>query len=344
MTIDQNVGTRVDVRLLTQQAGEARAQGYYLRAADLYHEAAAGARTVEDRLHLTMREVYCRLSVGDRTAAEELAPEVFDQVERIVEALGAALATAAVLWNSGGVTNVMFPFLMNFSLPIAALAAIWWHLDRRTVRHDVAASLWLMLALATSGLGLMTAVAVGVELVWVAVADRRVDWRRWLTLAPGPVLWLIWYLGYGVDSPASGGLRPVVSYAVRMIWGGFGSLVGGNRWLGLVVAAAMAFLIVAALVRRTFDGRIAAALAAPLAFAVLTAISRIGVVPAIPPDELRYQWTPALDLALGASNLTDAYPERSNEDIYYFGNLPYDILSGIGVNGAYWYARLDCRW
>jgi diguanylate cyclase (GGDEF)-like protein len=76
MTIDQNVGTRVDVRLLTQQAGEARAQGYYLRAADLYHEAAAGARTVEDRLHLTMREVYCRLSVGDRTAAEELAADV----------------------------------------------------------------------------------------------------------------------------------------------------------------------------------------------------------------------------------------------------------------------------
>ena len=205
--------------------------------------------------------------------------------------IGATLATAAVLWNSGGVTNVMFPFLMNFSLPIAALAAIWWHLDRRTVRHDVTASLWLMLALATSGLGLMTAVAVGVELVWVAVSDRRVDWRRWLTLAPGPALWLVWYVAYGVDSPASGGLRPVVSYAVRMVWGGFGSLVGGNRWLGLVVAAAMALLIVAALVRRTFDGRIAAALAAPLAFAVLTAISRIGVVPAIPPDELRYQWT-----------------------------------------------------
>lgn len=60
--------------------------------------------------------------------------------------------------------------------------------------------------------------------------------------------------------------------------------------------------------------------------------------------ELRYQWTPALDLALGASNLTDAYPERSNEDIYYFGNLPYDILSGIGVNGAFWYARLDYSW
>ena len=32
--------------------------------------------------------------------------------------------------------------------------------------------------------------------------------------------------------------------------------------------------------------------------------------------------------------------DRSNEDIAYFGNLPYDVLSLIGSNGAYWYTRV----
>ncbi|MDC7806095.1 TonB-dependent receptor [Luteimonas sp BLCC-B24] len=45
-------------------------------------------------------------------------------------------------------------------------------------------------------------------------------------------------------------------------------------------------------------------------------------------------------LAIGGQNLTDAYADRSNDDIFYFGNLPYDVLSGIGSSGAYYYTRL----
>ena len=45
-------------------------------------------------------------------------------------------------------------------------------------------------------------------------------------------------------------------------------------------------------------------------------------------------------MALGGLNLTDEYPDLSNEDIYYFGNLPYDVLSPIGSNGAYYYTRV----
>ncbi|MEH6592261.1 MAG: TonB-dependent receptor [Halioglobus sp.] len=47
------------------------------------------------------------------------------------------------------------------------------------------------------------------------------------------------------------------------------------------------------------------------------------------------QWT----LALGGNNLTDEYPDESIDDIAYFGNLPYDVLSGVGMNGAYYYFR-----
>ena len=46
-------------------------------------------------------------------------------------------------------------------------------------------------------------------------------------------------------------------------------------------------------------------------------------------------WT----VAIGADNLTDEYPDRSLGDIPYFGHLPYDVLSGIGMNGRYLYLR-----
>ncbi|MNN44690.1 TonB dependent receptor [compost metagenome] len=56
--------------------------------------------------------------------------------------------------------------------------------------------------------------------------------------------------------------------------------------------------------------------------------------------EVEYRITPKWSVAIGGQNLTDNYPDKSNEDIHYFGNLPYDVLSPIGSNGAYWYGRV----
>ncbi|MBN6152168.1 TonB-dependent receptor [Xanthomonas sp. AmX2] len=56
--------------------------------------------------------------------------------------------------------------------------------------------------------------------------------------------------------------------------------------------------------------------------------------------EVEYRITPQWSVALGGQNLTDNYSDLSNEDIYYFGNLPYDVLSPIGSNGAYYYGRV----
>jgi hypothetical protein len=231
----------------------------------------------------------------------------------------------------------MFPFLMNSSLPIAALAAIWWHLDRAGVttgegaerrsplRDELWASWWLIVALATSGLGLMVAVAVGVELLWT-----RPPLRRWAVLAPGPALWLAWYAAYGVDSPPSGGVRSVVSYAARMLLGGFASLVGGTRWLGVPLIVGFGALIAASIMKGTFGARALASLAAPVAFAVLTAVSRIGVVPAIPPDELRYQWTIGAFLVVAAVELLRAptADERGRTADHGFEGSP--LISIIG--------------
>ena len=44
-------------------------------------------------------------------------------------------------------------------------------------------------------------------------------------------------------------------------------------------------------------------------------------------------------LALGGTNVLDTYPDRSSSDINYFSNFPYDVLSPIGFNGAFFYGR-----
>ncbi|MGA4634801.1 TonB-dependent receptor plug domain-containing protein [Pseudomonas solani] len=55
--------------------------------------------------------------------------------------------------------------------------------------------------------------------------------------------------------------------------------------------------------------------------------------------EVQYKFTPQFSVALGGNNLTDRYPDRSSSEINYGGNLPYDVLSPVGSNGAYYYAR-----
>lgn len=60
--------------------------------------------------------------------------------------------------------------------------------------------------------------------------------------------------------------------------------------------------------------------------------------------EVGYQASENVNLYAGASNLFDAYPDRSNGDIFYFGNFPYDVLSPIGMNGRYLYAGVRTSW
>jgi len=215
----------------------------------------------------------------------------------------AGFAVTAVLWNEAGNTNLMFPFLMNFSIPLAALLATWWHLDRATdpdeagrsgTRHEVGASVWLAVALATSGLGIMAMGAVGVELV-----ISRAPVRRWLILAPGPVLWAAWFLTHRDSSEVSTDIGAVISYAARMLLGGTTSLAAGWQPGGVVLLVLLAsFIAVAGLRWRSLDARSLAALAAPLLFIAFTALTRLTITPRIVPDELRYRWTIAAYLVM----------------------------------------------
>jgi iron complex outermembrane receptor protein len=56
--------------------------------------------------------------------------------------------------------------------------------------------------------------------------------------------------------------------------------------------------------------------------------------------QAEYKFTKQLSLAIGADNVLDTYPDLSSDDINYAGNFPYDVLSPIGMNGAFYYARV----
>jgi len=217
-----------------------------------------------------------------------LGVTVFVYSRKRVGQVGGALVALLVLFNASAVTNVAFPFLLNFSLPLAAMVWMWWFLDREPLRDEIAASASLGVALASSGIGLLAMAAAGVELLWT-----RARVRRWLVMAPPVLLYVAWYAGFHAPvAKGKGGPGAVLEYAARMVLGGFASLVGNWKPGGVVLAVAFVVLLGLGAVRwRTLDGRVAGGLAAVATFALLTAWTRIGIFPKIPPDEARYCWT-----------------------------------------------------
>jgi iron complex outermembrane receptor protein len=55
--------------------------------------------------------------------------------------------------------------------------------------------------------------------------------------------------------------------------------------------------------------------------------------------DVEFDVTKQLAVAIGANNVLDEYPDRSSDDINFFGNLPYDVLQPITFNGAFYYLR-----
>ena len=55
--------------------------------------------------------------------------------------------------------------------------------------------------------------------------------------------------------------------------------------------------------------------------------------------EASFDVSDAITVAVGADNIADEYPDVASADNSFFGHLPYDVISPIGMNGAFWYAR-----
>jgi hypothetical protein len=198
----------------------------------------------------------------------------------------AALAALSVMWFSTAQYNLLFPLLVNFSLPLACTAGIWLLLDRETRRADIAGGVLLAVALATNSVGLVTVVVVATELLW-----RRAPLRRWLPFIPPLALWLVWYAKYHTPMAGPGSAGAVIRYALHEIQATFAGFAGGSNAVGYVLLIATAIVFVLSIVHwHTFNARAAAALAGLGAFALLTAYTRQGFVPPVVATTPRYLW------------------------------------------------------
>jgi diguanylate cyclase (GGDEF)-like protein len=105
------------VRHLAEQAAAARAEGHYLRAAELYHDATRRTDAIDERLHLMMREVNCRLAANDRHRGEQLAAVVAAEARSeqcwsaLADALG-VLIESSMLAHRFGEANERLSELM----------------------------------------------------------------------------------------------------------------------------------------------------------------------------------------------------------------------------------------
>jgi hypothetical protein len=198
----------------------------------------------------------------------------------------AALAALSILWFSTAQFNVLFPLLINFSVPLAATVAIWMLLDRDTALCDLAAGGFLAVALASNSVALITLAAVGTELLL-----RRAPLRRWLPFAPPFALWLLWYISYRTPVAGPGGVAETLRYALHEIQATFAGFAGGWDPGGYVLFGATVGVFTLSIVRwRTFNARAASALTAVALFALLTSFTRAGFVPPVPATTPRFLW------------------------------------------------------
>src|SRR5215471_4898548 len=214
-----------------------------------------------------------------------------------VAPLVAALAALLVAWSSQAQLLIMFPLLINFTIPIAVLVIIWILLDRNTFRSDVLASVLLAFALATSSVALIGVVTIGLELV----LQRETRVRRWLTFAPPVALWLVWYEFYGAGHTGAGGsVGSVLSFAWHQFLATWVGLAAGWKPGGVLVFVAVVAVIGLAVTRwQTFDRRALVILLTFFGFLLLNAIGRNAAgkefhVPPIAPDSERFVWVDGL--------------------------------------------------
>jgi hypothetical protein len=246
----------------------------------------------------------------------------------------AAILAIGVIWFSRvDLFPPLFAVMINYTIPLTTMIGIWMLLDRRTAKADWAASGLMAVGLASSAVGVIAIVAVGVEFVFA-----RPPIRRWLRFAPPVLLWLIWYAKYHQSLGDVGTARDVTSFALHELYYTFAAFVGGEQLGGVVLAVVVIVGIVVAvrqhvggsgsprgtassdsaadrptpgwapdLRKATVTPRAAGAVAAAIGFAFATAISRqvlLGQVQT--PDVARYLWVIGIFLVVALADCCKA--------------------------------------
>lgn len=121
---------------------------------------------------------------------------VFVYARRRVGEFLALCATALVILLGAGWQDLLWAFQMAWLISIASGIGALLMLDRRTQKSDMTAAALMAVSLASSGIGLIFALGVVLEILW---GRRR--WRdAWIFVIPG-VLYGAWWLTYENSPP-----------------------------------------------------------------------------------------------------------------------------------------------
>jgi hypothetical protein len=175
-----------------------------------------------------------------------------------------------VLVGAGG-QDIIWPFQIGFGLSVLGGLVLLLCLDRRTAKAEWWASGAILLALASSGIGIAVLAAGGVD-VALHPARRR---RGTRILALPVLLYGAWYVNYNVAKLQRDNLLLAPQYLIDSLGGAVGALIGLSVGYYSVLAIAFVALVTWGWMRTERPPlRLVTVLTLPLAFWLLTAVGR----------------------------------------------------------------------
>lgn len=225
---------------------------------------------------------------------------IFALSARRIGHVPALVATSAVLFLGAVWEDLLWAFQVGYMLSIVGGLATWLLLEREDRLGDLAATVCLIIAMGSSSLGIALMIGIAVELAW------RRQWSRTYVVAIPAVLYVLWYLGYGVSQVTSESLRHTPGYAVDLAAAAFGGLVGHDLDWGRPLALLGMFAVIRRLVGPGhLSARLMGLLATAISLWILTGLARSTISPV---ESSRYIYLGVVAIVLiGVELLVGAY-------------------------------------
>jgi hypothetical protein len=215
---------------------------------------------------------------------------VYVLAARRISRVPALMAAALVLFLGAAWEDLLWAFQVTYLLAVAGGLAAWLLLEREERSSDIAAMLFVLVAVGSSSLGLAITIGVAVELAW------QRQWRRgWIVVVPA-LIYVLWYLGYGESQITRNSLINAPGFVADLAAAAFGALVGRGLDWGRPLAVLGALVLVRRLARPLpVSPRLAGLLATGISLWIITGAARSTVSS---PDTSRYVYLGAVVIVL----------------------------------------------
>jgi hypothetical protein len=233
---------------------------------------------------------------------------LFIYARRRVGAFLAVVGAGLLVLFGPGWQNIIWPFQIAWLISLAAGLGALILLERGERTGDVAASLLLAVAIASSSIGVPFALGAAVELAFV----RRHLREAWIVAAP-LVLYGLWWIGYQNATFVRHDLVLAPSFAVNAAGAALAALagLGGSTsfdqpgtlltWGPMLLLGALALAALRLARLRRLEARVAALATVALSFWLLTAVSRATITQ---PYSSRYLYVSAFLIIVLAVELS----------------------------------------